>query len=942
MKKLLVLIPIALIADLALAVPNPAALYCERLGYDYRVVETPQGAKGVVTVEPGVEFDAWDFFKGKVGNEYSYGALHGYDTECVRKDMGTYVAEYAVCISREGVKAAEGIPLLELMEQNGEPLIDPIVHNKSGALLRDSDNTDGKDQGLDENILARVAREALPSSFDWRSKDGHSYIGSVKNQGSCGSCYAFGANAAAEGTYNWAVGKYNGDCADFSESYIIWCLGRLPAYTDDFYGCDGASYAYAELTALCTEGVGNESDYAYTQSDPGSCTHWGDTTTVFSSWGRIDCGDVDAIKTAITTYGPVDAAVYVGTDFQNYTGGIFEDARTNCYSSPCYYTPVNHAIALVGWDDNGGAETNGYWILRNSWGTSWGSNGYMRIKYTSARVACEACYLVYSTNTHTLTVTSEHGGADPATGVHTIAHGVQTTCRITNSPVDSGSTQYACVGWTGTGSVPTSGTDTNTGAFSMTNDSTITWLWETNVLATPTDISASDGTYTDKVEITWGTVTNATGYELWRSLSNNVEGGTLIAEVSDTSHDDTSAEETTTYYYWVKSTNSSMSSGFSSSDSGYRSASTPTLDAPTGVSASDGTYTNKIQVTWSAVSGATSYEIWRNTSDSSGSAASLATAAATSYDDTSAAALQSFFYWVKAKDSFETSDFSGSDLGYVGTSVTVINDFDGDGRSDIAVYHGASGYWYILYSSSSTLSYMKFGASGYDPVSGDYDGDHRGDLTVYHETSGYWYILYSSDWSLAYQKFGESGYSPAPGDFDGDGKSDLVVYHEASGYWFILCSSSSSLAYQKFGALGYSAVPGDYDGDGKNDLTVYHELSGYWYILYSSDWSLSLYKLGEEGYTPVPGDYDGDGKSDLAVYHEASGYWYMVLSSDWSLSYAKLGEPGYTAVKGDYDGDGKRDLTVYHETSGYWYIQSSSSGELSLQKLGEPGYSPIQ
>ena len=84
----------------------------------------------------------------------------------------------------------------------------------------------------------------LPSSFDWRNYNGHSYIGPIRNQGNCGSCYAFGACAAAEGVYNVAFGLYDSSCVDFSESFIIWCLARLPGYGDHFYGCDGADYDY--------------------------------------------------------------------------------------------------------------------------------------------------------------------------------------------------------------------------------------------------------------------------------------------------------------------------------------------------------------------------------------------------------------------------------------------------------------------------------------------------------------------------------------------------------------------------------------------------------------------------------------------------------------------------------------------------------------------------
>jgi len=244
-------------------------------------------------------------------------------------------------------------------------------------------------------LAGQLGKKLLPSQFDWRDYAGHSYIGDIGNQGVCGSCYAFGACAAAEGTYNFANGLYDGNCSDFSESFIIWCLGDLPEYEPHFYGCDGSDYDYMELTALTAEGVCSEADFPYQTSD-GCGDHWDDPRITFDSWHRIPCGDIDAIKTAIMTYGPVDASVYVTGAFQAYESDIYEDTNTTCDGDPCYYTTTDHIVALVGWDDNGGAESNGYWILRNSWGSDdWGEDGYMRIKYRSARVACEACYLVY-------------------------------------------------------------------------------------------------------------------------------------------------------------------------------------------------------------------------------------------------------------------------------------------------------------------------------------------------------------------------------------------------------------------------------------------------------------------------------------------------------------------------------------------------------------------
>ncbi len=239
--------------------------------------------------------------------------------------------------------------------------------------------------------LDRHLGKELPVRFDWRNCQGRSYIGPVRNQGSCGGCYAFGACAAAEGAFNYANALYDGNCSDFSESFIIWCLGRLPKYDDHFFGCEGADYDYYELEALTVEGVVNETDFPYRESDPGMCAHWSDPTAKFESWHRTPCNDIDAVKTAIMTYGVVVVAVNVINAFEGYMGGIYEDTQTSCDDSPCYYVEANHSVALVGWDDNGG---DGYWILRNSWGVNWGENGYMRIKYTSARVGCAVCYLV--------------------------------------------------------------------------------------------------------------------------------------------------------------------------------------------------------------------------------------------------------------------------------------------------------------------------------------------------------------------------------------------------------------------------------------------------------------------------------------------------------------------------------------------------------------------
>ena len=418
------------------ALPNPAAVYCKKLGYEYKIIQTPQGERGVCVVAEGIQFDAWDFFRGKVGKEYSYCAKQGYDTENERKDEGGFFTECAVCVSKAksaDAKSLERIPMLDLMEKNGEPLFNldsskVDTNNKGGSeceecrkqkeeqcdtCLKESTQSDTKTSG-------KNARQ-LPLSWDWRNYNGHAYIGAIRDQKSCGACYAFAAVASAEGVYNYANNLYDGspdgNRAEFSESFIMWCLSQY--YPSNFYGCVGADYTYSELEALTTLGIRSLADFPFTPTDPGECIHWDDPLVVFSEWGREPCSDINAIKTAIMTYGIVDAAVYVGNDFQYYSGGIYSDSLTTCPGSPCYETTTNHGVALVGWNDNSDTP---YWILRNSWGTDWGEDedgdghgdGYMYIAYTSARVACEATYL--RKYDYTIIATAGTGGSISPSG----------------------------------------------------------------------------------------------------------------------------------------------------------------------------------------------------------------------------------------------------------------------------------------------------------------------------------------------------------------------------------------------------------------------------------------------------------------------------------------------------------------------------------------------
>ncbi len=372
---------------------NPAMAYCNTMGYQYETRIDQQGNEHGVCIFPdNSECDAWDFFKGKAGNSFSYCAQNGFDVSTNEGKIRTYESECAVCISKSKDSSGTAdklvssmIPMLELMEKNGQALVLEKPNSDHGQIISLKTTNDEQIDNVGKNT---------PLSLDWRNVFGHSFIGPVRDQGNCGSCYAFSALATAEGVYNVATGNFDENCADFSESYLMWCLGSLPEYYPHFYGCEGADWNYAELESLTSEGVVWEDQFPYTTEDAGGCVPGDDPTTVFSEWGRIPCGDIDAMKTAISTYGAIDVAVYASQDFINYRSGIFVDDNTSCNTDPCYMgNGTNHGVSLVGW---GNDEISGdYWILRNSWGSSWGENGYMKIGTSSARITCEATYVSY-------------------------------------------------------------------------------------------------------------------------------------------------------------------------------------------------------------------------------------------------------------------------------------------------------------------------------------------------------------------------------------------------------------------------------------------------------------------------------------------------------------------------------------------------------------------
>jgi len=254
-------------------------------------------------------------------------------------------------------------------------------------------------------------------------------------------------------------------------------------------------------------------------------------------------------------------------------------------------------------------------------------------------------------------------------------------------------------------------------------------------------------------------------------------------------------------------------------------------------------------------------------------------------------------------------------------------DFDGNTQAEFAVFRPSDGFWYMSRNLENGFTGIKFGLASDRIVPADYDGDGKTDIAIYRD--GVWWWIDSSTNSVRAVQFGLAADTPVPADFTGDGRAELAIYRD--GAWWTYNLVNGEVASSQFGLAADKPVVADYDGDGRADRAVYRD--GIWYIDRSSQgfaaasWGLPTDKV-------VPADYDGDGKVDPAVYRD--GDWW-VLGTISGVMYRRYGEANDIPAPADYNGDGWADFAVYHD--GIWRAQTSW-GEF-IKNFGRAGDIPV-
>jgi C1A family cysteine protease len=280
--------------------------------------------------------------------------------------LGVLLAMF-VCAAPSLVFAIELSTIQNAIERSGarwEAMVPDETNPMRSGLL---DERGSSHSGHTLKEMKMTSAGSIPSHFDWRNAGGKNYVTPVRNQKNCGSCWAFSLVGAMESLALIAL-EIPGTDMDLSEQTLVSCSNAG--------SCDGGGIGTA-AEHLRKSGIPKEACYTYRAYNTECGLICTDSLGLYSSyniqnWVNICDGsapDINVLKSMLVTLGPLSVGYAVYEDFYSYRSGIYSHVSGDKMGL--------HAVLLVGFDDR-----EGYFIVKNSWGPTWGEEGYFRIAYS--------------------------------------------------------------------------------------------------------------------------------------------------------------------------------------------------------------------------------------------------------------------------------------------------------------------------------------------------------------------------------------------------------------------------------------------------------------------------------------------------------------------------------------------------------------------------------
>ena len=253
------------------------------------------------------------------------------------------------------------------MNQFGDLESSEIVNIYNGFKMQERSNTS-------KMFVADPNFKPGTDTVDWRTKG---YVTEIKNQGQCGSCWAFSTTGSLEGQHFKSTGKL----VSLSEQNLVDCSAR---YGNN--GCKGGLMDNAFRYIEANGGIDTEESYPYRAHDETCNFRKSDVGAMCTGYVDVSREDEKALTQASEMVGPISVAIDASrSSFHFYKSGVY-------YESECSSTRLDHGVLVVGYGSEGGQD---YYIVKNSWGTSWGMDGYInmsRNKNNNCGIATQASY----------------------------------------------------------------------------------------------------------------------------------------------------------------------------------------------------------------------------------------------------------------------------------------------------------------------------------------------------------------------------------------------------------------------------------------------------------------------------------------------------------------------------------------------------------------------